>query len=69
MQKFSLEHYAARRDECLIAAAACALENARQRHLDAAAAWQDIIDQLQCVRPTLGARVEFTGSAYTGLAR
>jgi hypothetical protein len=45
MQTFPIEYYVGRREECLVAAASTKLENARKRQLDAAQAWQQIIDR------------------------
>jgi hypothetical protein len=67
MQTFPHEHYAARRDECLAAASRTELPNAKRRHLDAAAAWQQIIDQLQSGRHTSRVRGQSPSSAGTGL--
>jgi hypothetical protein len=46
MRAFTIEHYVDRREECLKAAGETDLLNAKKRHLEAAKAWQQIIDQL-----------------------
>jgi hypothetical protein len=46
MRTYAIEHYVDRRDECLKAADETNLPNAKQRHLEAAEAWQQIIDRL-----------------------
>ena len=43
---YPIQHYIERRDECMLAAAKTKLPNAKKRHLEAATAWQQIIDQL-----------------------
>lgn len=50
MIKFPLEHYVARRDEDVAAASATKLPNAKKRHLEAAVAWQQIIDRFEKAR-------------------
>jgi hypothetical protein len=46
MRTYAIEHYVDRRDECLKAADETNLPNAKKRHLEAAGAWQQIIDRL-----------------------
>jgi hypothetical protein len=53
MNGYPMQHYIDRRDECLRAAAEIALPNARKRHLEAAEAWQQIIDRISDKRMPL----------------
>ena len=46
MRVFTKDHYVDRREDCLKAAAETGLPNAKKRHLEAAEAWQQIIDRL-----------------------
>ena len=50
---YPIAHYQDRKQECLKAAAATSLPNAKQRHLKAADAWQQIIDRLGDKLPPL----------------
>jgi hypothetical protein len=47
---FPIERYIERREECLAGAASAKLANEKKRHLDAAEAWQKIIDTFAAPR-------------------